>query len=143
MHDFPAERQRLLDLGYEIACELYADGVDAAYFDTRATTGGYTEIHGDPPRILAAFASWRRAHELYRPGDPVIIPRPAVSSGLVVRSRAPSPGGSSSAREARACGSSLALPSPPASLAAADAGPCPALACWELSGALARSWGGE
>ena len=79
VHDFPAERQRLLDLGYEIACELYADGVDAAYFDTRATTGGYTEIHGDPPRILAAFASWRRAHELYRPGDPVIIPRPVVS----------------------------------------------------------------
>ncbi len=78
VHDFPAERQRLLDLGYEIACELYADGVDAAYFDTRATTGGYTEIHGDPPRILAAFASWRRAHELYRPGDPVIIPRPAL-----------------------------------------------------------------
>ena len=86
MHDFPAERQRLLDLGYEMACELYADGVDAAYFDTRAITGGYTEIHGDPPRILAAFASWRRAHELYRPGDPVIIPRPAFSSGLVVRS---------------------------------------------------------
>jgi hypothetical protein len=75
VHDFPAERQRLLDQGFEIACELYADGVDAAYFDTRAVTGGYTEIHGDPPRILAAFATWRRAHERYRPGDPVIIPR--------------------------------------------------------------------
>ncbi len=79
VHDFPAERQRLLDLGFEIACELYADGVDAAYFDTRAVTGGYTEIHGDPPRILAAFAGWRRAHELWRPGDPVITVRPPRS----------------------------------------------------------------
>jgi hypothetical protein len=76
VHDFPAERQRLLDMGFEIACELYADGVDAAYFDTRSANGCFTEIHGDPPRILAAFASWRRAHELYKPGDPVIIPRP-------------------------------------------------------------------
>ena len=76
VHDFPAERQRLLDMGFELACELYADGVDAAYFDTRATTGGFTEIHGDPPRILAAFAGWRRAHELRQPGDPAIISRP-------------------------------------------------------------------
>jgi hypothetical protein len=76
VHDFTAERQRLLDQGFEIACELYADGVDAAYFDTRSVTGGFTEIHGDPFRILAAFASWRRAHELWRPGDPVIIARP-------------------------------------------------------------------
>ena len=78
VHDFAAERRRLLDLGFELACELYANGVDAAYFDTRAVTGGFTEIHGDPPRILAAFASWRRAHELYRPGDPVIIERPEI-----------------------------------------------------------------
>lgn len=75
VHDFPAERQRLLDLGYELACELYADGVDAAYFDTRSTTGGFTEIHGDPPRILGAFAGWRRAHELYETGDPAIVER--------------------------------------------------------------------
>jgi len=75
VHDFPAERQRLLDMGFEIACELYADGVDAAYFDTRSVTGGYTEIHGDPPRILMAFATWRRAHELHRPGEPAIMER--------------------------------------------------------------------
>ena len=75
VHDFPAERQRFVEAGFEVACELYADGVDAAYFDTRAVTGGYTEIHGDPPRILAAFAQWRRSHELYRPGDPDIVPR--------------------------------------------------------------------
>ena len=25
--------------------------------------------HVDPPNILQAFAPWRRAHELYKPGD--------------------------------------------------------------------------
>jgi Glyoxalase/Bleomycin resistance protein/Dioxygenase superfamily len=79
VHDFPAERQRLLDMGFELACELYADGVDAAYFDTRSATGGFTEIHGDPPRILAAFAGWRRAHELRQPGDAEIMVRPKTS----------------------------------------------------------------
>lgn len=77
VHDFEAEYQRLIDQGFEPACRLYADGVDAAYFDTRSVHGGFTEIHGDPPRILAAFAQWRRAHTLYRPGiDPVIMARP-------------------------------------------------------------------
>ncbi len=76
VHDFEAEYQRLIGLGFEPACRLYADGVDAAYFDTRSVNGGFTEIHGDPPRIIAAFAQWRRAHTLYRPGiDPTIVPR--------------------------------------------------------------------
>jgi len=77
VHDFEAEYQRLIDLGYEPACRLYADGVDAAYFDTRAMNGGFTEIHGDPAHILGVFAQWRRAHELYRPGaDPLVMQRP-------------------------------------------------------------------
>ena len=71
--DFAAARQRYLDLGFEVACELYADGVDAAYIDTRAATGAFTEIHGDPPHILKAFAGWRRAHDLFEPGDPIIM----------------------------------------------------------------------
>src|SRR4029079_4958061 len=69
VHDFPAERQRLIDLGFEPACELYADGVDASYFDTRPVTGGFTEIHGDPDHIMATFAKWQRAHEIRQPGD--------------------------------------------------------------------------
>ena len=75
VHDFATERQRMIDMGYEPACELYADGVDAAYFYTRRTTGGFTELHGDPPHILAAFAGWRRAHELYEHGDPATVER--------------------------------------------------------------------
>lgn len=77
VHDFEAEYERLTAMGYTPACRLYADGVDAAYFDTRSLNGGFTEIHGDPPHILGAFAQWRRSHELYRPGiDPVITERP-------------------------------------------------------------------
>jgi hypothetical protein len=59
----------MLDLGFEIACELWADNVNAAYFDTRSVNGCFTELHGDPPHILGTFARWRRAHELKRPGD--------------------------------------------------------------------------
>ena len=70
--DFQAERQRLLDMGFAPACELFADGVHASYFDTREVTGGFTEIHGDPPHILGIFAEWRRAHEIMKPGDPLI-----------------------------------------------------------------------
>ena len=75
VHDFEAEYQRLVDLGFEPACRLYADRVDAAYFDTRAVTGGFTEIHGDPAHILGSFAQWRRAHELWRPGDSPLLRR--------------------------------------------------------------------
>jgi len=79
VNDFEAEYQRLIDLGYTPACRLYADGVDAAYFDTREVNGGFTEIHGDPPHILGAFAQWRRAHELFRPGqdNPILRRRDA------------------------------------------------------------------
>ena len=55
--------------GFEVACRLYADNVDAAYVDTRSVTGGFTEIHGNPPHILKAFARWQRAHEARQPGD--------------------------------------------------------------------------
>lgn len=73
--DFPGERQRLLDLGFDLACELFADGVDAAYFDTRAVTGGFTEIHGDPPHIKRVFDRWRCAHADRNTGEPVILDR--------------------------------------------------------------------
>ena len=81
VHDFEAEFARLESMGFECATRLYADGVDAAYFDTREANGCFTEIHGDPPHILSAFAGWRRAHELYRPGDdPFMARRPRSST---------------------------------------------------------------
>jgi hypothetical protein len=67
--DFARERQRLLDLGFEVACELFADNVNAAYFDTRPAIGCFTELHADPPHILEVFSGWRRAHERFKPGD--------------------------------------------------------------------------
>ncbi len=75
VHDFAEELQRFVDAGFEVACQLWADGVDAAYVDTRSVNGGFTELHGDPPHILGAFARWKRQSELYRPGDPAIVPR--------------------------------------------------------------------
>ncbi len=75
VHDFEAEFERLESLGFDCATRLYADGVDAAYFDTRSVNGCFTEIHGDPPHILGAFAGWRRAHELWQPGDSAFIRR--------------------------------------------------------------------
>jgi hypothetical protein len=73
--DFPAERARMLELGFDVACELYADDVDAAYFDTRSVNGCFTELHGDPWHILGGFARWRRAHDAMRPGDPPFVVR--------------------------------------------------------------------
>jgi len=73
--DFEREFDALESAGSTCATRLYADGVDAAYFDTRSITGGFTEIHGTPPRIVEAFASWQSAHAARRPGDPAIIPR--------------------------------------------------------------------
>ena len=75
VHDWDAERQRLIDLGFEPACELYADNVNASYFDTRRANGGFTEIHGDPPHILESFRGWREAHRKHKPSDDPIVRR--------------------------------------------------------------------
>ena len=61
--------------GFENACELWADDVNAAYFDTRSVNGGFTEIHGDPVHILGTFATWKRAHQNMKPGDSPIMTR--------------------------------------------------------------------
>ena len=71
VHEF----RRLEAMGFACATRLYADGVDAAYFDTREANGCLTEIHGDPPHILGAFAGRRRAHELWEPGDSPFLRR--------------------------------------------------------------------
>ena len=73
--DFEAEKQRLLSMGFELACDLFADGVNAAYFDTRAVTGGFTEIHGRPEHIVRTFAAWREAHARRRDGDDPLMRR--------------------------------------------------------------------
>lgn len=75
VNDFEAEASRLEAMGFACATRLYADGVDAAYYDTREVNGCFTEIHGDPPHILGAFAQWRRAHELAKPGDDPFLRR--------------------------------------------------------------------
>lgn len=73
--DFETEFDRLAAAGFECATRLYANGVDAAYFDTRSFTGGFTEIHGSPTHIVDTFAHWRDSHRRHEPGAPAIIPR--------------------------------------------------------------------
>ena len=75
VEDFEAELSRYTDSGFEVACRLYADSVDAAYIDTRSVTGGFTELHGNPPHILKAFERWRRAHQAHKPGDDPVAAR--------------------------------------------------------------------
>ena len=80
VHDYPSARQHFLDNGFELACELWTGGVDAAYFDTRRMNGVFTEIHGDPPYILDTFARWRQAHAAHQPSDPPVLERRTGSS---------------------------------------------------------------
>jgi hypothetical protein len=61
--DYHGARQRLLDQGNQLACELDANDIHACYFDTRATVGGFTELHSRTDRIVATFARWQRAHD--------------------------------------------------------------------------------
>lgn len=76
VHDYEAEKERIMAMGFELACELHADDVDACYIDTRAWNGGFTEVHADPQHIVAAFAGWKRAHQLRKPGDANVMARP-------------------------------------------------------------------
>ncbi len=96
VHDFPAARQHFLDQGFELVCELWTGGVDAAYFDTRSLTGAFTEIHGDPPYIVETFAQWRQAHAAHRPGDPAVLQRTEGPSPLPIH-----PTGSDSGTDCR------------------------------------------
>ena len=71
--DFAAERDRMIAAGYDLATELAVDNVNAAYFDTRALNGAFTEIHGDPPHMLGLFEVWRRLHETRREELPAVM----------------------------------------------------------------------
>ena len=72
VRDYAIERQRLLDQGLELACELHANDIDACYFDTRETIGCFTELHLHTDRIVNTFARWKQAHDQWDGnGDPI------------------------------------------------------------------------
>lgn len=60
--DYAGERQRLLDAGFELTCELWANDIVACYFDTRSAIGAMTELHIRTDRIVATFERWHAAH---------------------------------------------------------------------------------
>lgn len=61
-HAFDDERDRIVAMGFELACELTANGIRACYLDTRTSIGVLTELHSITPRILTTFGRWRDAH---------------------------------------------------------------------------------
>lgn len=63
--DYGGARQRLLDHGHELACELDANDIHACYFDTRSTLSCFTELHSLTDRIVATFARWQAAHDAW------------------------------------------------------------------------------
>jgi hypothetical protein len=62
---YAAERDRLVERGFELACELGANDITACYFDTRESIGVYTELHSSTARIRATFARWQAEHETW------------------------------------------------------------------------------
>ncbi len=72
VRDYAGARQRLLDQGHVLACELWANDIVACYFDTRDTIGCFTELHSHTDRIAATFARWRAAHHEWDGTGPVI-----------------------------------------------------------------------
>lgn len=72
VRDYEGARRSLVDQGYEVACELWANDIVACYLDTRATTGCFTELHSHTARIEATFARWRAAHEVWDGSGPAL-----------------------------------------------------------------------
>jgi hypothetical protein len=71
--EFEQEYDRMVNLGFVAGSRFTGDGVQGAYFDTRSDTGCFTEVHSNETHLTDAFASWRRAHELLKPGDSPIL----------------------------------------------------------------------
>ena len=71
--DYEGAKSVLDQQGFEKACELYADGVWACYYDTRSSIHCFTEIHSITDRILTTFNRWREAHEAWDPSKPAVM----------------------------------------------------------------------
>ena len=78
--DYEMAKSNLKAQGFELACELYADGVWAGYFDTRSQLHCFTEIHSITDPILTTFSRWKVAHQSFSPDvDDAIVERVAGS----------------------------------------------------------------
>ncbi|MET0547542.1 MAG: VOC family protein [Caulobacterales bacterium] len=70
---FDEECARMDAKGFVRGSQFTGDGVQGCYFDTRADTHCFTEVHSDEAHLMEAFASWKRAHQLMKPGDKPIF----------------------------------------------------------------------
>ncbi|MAI55548.1 MAG: hypothetical protein CBC55_13585 [Gammaproteobacteria bacterium TMED95] len=73
VEDYASAKGELSSAGFELACELHADGVWAAYFDTRSAIHCYTEVHSISDNILATFDRWRTANRDFEPGQSALF----------------------------------------------------------------------
>lgn len=70
---FDEECERMDAKGHARGSQFTGDGVQGCYFDTRADTQCFTEVHSNEKHLMDAFADWRRAHELMKAGDSPIF----------------------------------------------------------------------
>ena len=75
VQDYEWEKKQLSDKGFDLSCELYADGVWASYFDTRAAIHCYTELHSISDRILKTFDHWRASNRTFQAGQDSLFAR--------------------------------------------------------------------
>lgn len=71
--NFDEEVEKIVAQGFEIGSQFTGDGVQGAYIDTRSATQCFTEVHSNEQHLMDAFAEWRRAHDLLKPGDSPVM----------------------------------------------------------------------
>jgi hypothetical protein len=71
--DYDGKKAHYAGLGYDLACEIFANGSRVAYFDTFEDFGFFTEVVDEPPGFLAQLAAIARTCAEWDGTDPVRI----------------------------------------------------------------------
>jgi hypothetical protein len=71
--DYEGKKAHYAALGYELACEISANGSRVAYFDTFDDFGFFTEVVDDAPGFLSQLAAIAQACAEWDGSDPVRI----------------------------------------------------------------------
>jgi hypothetical protein len=71
--DYEGKKTHYASLGYELACEIVANGSRVAYFDTFEDFGFFTEVVDEPPGFLTQLAAIAQTCAEWDGTDPVRI----------------------------------------------------------------------
>jgi hypothetical protein len=69
--DYEGKKAHFVELGYELACEIIANGSRVSYFDTVHDFGFFTEVVDEPPGFVAQLAKIARTCAEWDGSDPV------------------------------------------------------------------------